>query len=140
MVAEEEISDGELTDLLAEGGDAAFVSSRLRPSTLNRQHDVAERRHSRRIQSRTRTSRAVIPRDFFLFSQHVPKYLLRAAKHSQISAPHHSNVSSVSAGKFPAATSHDSCSFYTLQTLSVILCRRHEEHDEEEACNLNLNS
>lgn len=62
MVAEGEISDGELTDLLAEGDDAAFVSSRLRPSTLNRQHSVAERRHSRRIQSRTRTrTSGVIP-------------------------------------------------------------------------------
>lgn len=61
MVAEGEISDGELTDLLAEGDDAAMVSSRLRPSTLNRQHGVAERRQSQRIQTRTSTSSGVVP-------------------------------------------------------------------------------
>lgn len=57
MVLEGEISDGELTDLLAEGDDAALVSSRLRPSTLS----FTERRHSRRIQGRTRTSHRAIP-------------------------------------------------------------------------------
>lgn len=61
MVVEGEISDGELTDLLAEGDDAALVSSRLRPSTLNRPRGFTERRHSQRIQSRTRTSYGVIP-------------------------------------------------------------------------------
>lgn len=58
---EEEITDGELNDLLAEGDDAAPVSSRLRPSTLNRPHGFTARRHSRRIRSRTGTSYGVIP-------------------------------------------------------------------------------
>lgn len=62
MVVEGEISDGELTDLMAEGGDdAALFSSRLRPSTLSRPHGFTERRHSRRIQSRTSTSHRAIP-------------------------------------------------------------------------------
>lgn len=55
VVAEEEISDGELTDLLAEVEETALLSSRLRPSTLSRPHSSTERRHSLRIQSRAGT-------------------------------------------------------------------------------------
>lgn len=62
-------------------------------------------------------------KQFFLFllSQHVPKYLLRTSKQSQISAPHHGDVSSVSGGKLAAATSHDCGSFCALQ-FSLLLC------------------
>lgn len=49
---EEEISDGELTDLLAEVDETAFTSSRLRPSTVSRPSSSTERRRSQRIQSR----------------------------------------------------------------------------------------
>lgn len=52
MVVEEEISDGELADLLAEVDETTSTSSRLRPSTANRPSSSAERRHSRRIQNR----------------------------------------------------------------------------------------
>ncbi|XP_075898032.1 PHD and RING finger domain-containing protein 1-like isoform X2 [Nelusetta ayraudi] len=97
MVVEGEISDGELTDLVAEGGDdAALVSSRLRPSTLSRPHGFTERRHSQRIQSRTRTSHRAIPSSQTQTSRHVPKYLLLTSKPAQVSAPHHSNMSSAS--------------------------------------------
>lgn len=51
-VLEEEISDGELTDLLAEVDESASTSSRLRPSTMSRPGSSTERRHSQRIQSR----------------------------------------------------------------------------------------
>ena len=52
FVLEEEISDGELTDLLAEVDETASTSSRLRPSTMSRPSRSTERRHSQRIQSR----------------------------------------------------------------------------------------
>ncbi len=54
MVLEEEISDGELTDLLAEADETASISTRLRPSSLSRPSSSTERRHSQRIQSRAR--------------------------------------------------------------------------------------
>lgn len=66
METEAEVSDGELTELLAEGDDAALVSSRLRPSTLTRPQGLTERRRSLRIRSRTgsrtRSSNGAIPR------------------------------------------------------------------------------
>ena len=52
VVMVEEISDGELMDLLAEVDETASTSSRLRPSTTNRPSSSTERRHSQRIQSR----------------------------------------------------------------------------------------
>lgn len=75
-LAEEEISDGELTDLLAEVEETTSISSRLRPSTVNRPSSSTERRRSTRIQSRA--GRSPIPRP--QTSWHVPKYLLRASK------------------------------------------------------------
>uniref|UniRef100_UPI0037E9A29E PHD and RING finger domain-containing protein 1-like isoform X2 n=1 Tax=Semicossyphus pulcher TaxID=241346 RepID=UPI0037E9A29E len=72
---EEEISDGELTDLLAEAEGAASTSSRLRPSTLNRPGSSTERRRSQRIQSRSSDDQPG-PQTCW----HVPKYLLRASK------------------------------------------------------------
>ncbi|XP_035500967.2 PHD and RING finger domain-containing protein 1-like isoform X1 [Scophthalmus maximus] len=71
---EEEISDGELTDLLAEVSEPA-TTGRLRLSTVNRPGGSTEPRHSARIQSRT--SRDLDPRT--PTSRHVPKYLLRAS-------------------------------------------------------------
>ncbi|KAM7411293.1 hypothetical protein PAMA_021333 [Pampus argenteus] len=55
-VVEEEISDGELTDLLAEVDEMPSTSSRLRPSTINQPSSSAGRRHSQRLQSRARSS------------------------------------------------------------------------------------
>lgn len=55
---------------------------------------------------------------FFLLSQHVPKYLLCTSNLSQLFAPRHSNVSSVSGGESPAT--HDSGSFFAPQ-LSLLL-------------------
>ncbi|KAI3357754.1 hypothetical protein L3Q82_016160 [Scortum barcoo] len=75
-VVEEEISDGELTDLLAEVDETAPTSSRLRPSTVNRPGSSTERRHSRRIQNRAGSDPDPRPQT----SWHVPKYLLRASK------------------------------------------------------------
>ncbi|XP_029974976.1 PHD and RING finger domain-containing protein 1-like [Salarias fasciatus] len=76
-VLEEEISDGELTDLLAEVEEAASTSSRLRPSTVTRPIGSTERRHSARIQSRAeRSPRPSRPRAHW----HVPKYLIRASR------------------------------------------------------------
>lgn len=49
---EEEISDGELTDLLAEVEEIPSTSSRLRPSSTNRPSSSTERRRSARIQNR----------------------------------------------------------------------------------------
>ncbi|XP_026188955.1 PHD and RING finger domain-containing protein 1-like [Mastacembelus armatus] len=72
----EEISDGELTDLLAEVDETASTSSRLRPSTLNRSSSSAERRRSARVQSRTSSNPNIRPHT----SWHVPKHLLRASK------------------------------------------------------------
>lgn len=80
-------------------------------------------------------------RVFFLLSQHVPKYLLRASEPAQVSAPHHGNMSSVSVGKLPAATSHGSGTLLLLCcSTAVILCRRHEDPEKKEARNLSLNS
>ncbi|XP_047448802.1 PHD and RING finger domain-containing protein 1-like [Mugil cephalus] len=73
---EEEISDGELTDLLAEVDETASTSSRLRPSTISRPSSSGERRHSARIQTRASRSPAHRPQT----SWHVPKYLIRASR------------------------------------------------------------
>lgn len=51
-LTEEEISDGELADLLAEVEEIPSTSSRLRPSSTNRPSSSTERRHSARIQNR----------------------------------------------------------------------------------------
>nr|XP_033484356.1 PHD and RING finger domain-containing protein 1-like isoform X2 [Epinephelus lanceolatus] len=94
-MVEEEISDGELTDLLAEVEDETpTTSSRLRPSTMNRPR--TERRHSQRIQSRASDMPDPRPQT----SWHVPKYLLRASKPEvttdEGAARHHSDTSSAS--------------------------------------------
>ncbi|XP_063764874.1 PHD and RING finger domain-containing protein 1-like isoform X2 [Eleginops maclovinus] len=73
-VVEVEISDGELTDLLAEADESESTGSRLRPSTINRSSSSTERRHSERVQSRAD------PLPLPQTSWHVPKYLLRASK------------------------------------------------------------
>ncbi|XP_070696367.1 PHD and RING finger domain-containing protein 1-like [Pempheris klunzingeri] len=97
-VVEEEISDGELTDLLAEVDETASTSSRLRPSTVNCPGSSTERRHSQRIRIRSRTSRSHDPRP--QTSWHVPKYLLRASKPSarteEAAARHRSDISNTS--------------------------------------------
>ncbi|KAK2851840.1 hypothetical protein Q5P01_008116 [Channa striata] len=72
--AEEEISDGELMDLLAEVDGNASTRSRLRPSTLNLQSNSAERKRSTRVQSRMSSN------PHRQTSWHVPKYLLRASR------------------------------------------------------------
>ncbi|XP_036960694.1 PHD and RING finger domain-containing protein 1-like isoform X3 [Acanthopagrus latus] len=97
FVLEEEISDGELTDLLAEVDETASTSSRLRPSTMSRPGRSTERRHSQRIQSRASGDPDPRPPT----SWHVPKYLLRASKPAVASGeaaahPHHSDTSSAS--------------------------------------------
>ncbi|KAG7221667.1 hypothetical protein INR49_000034, partial [Caranx melampygus] len=62
FVLEEEISDGELTDLLAEVDEPPSTSRRLRPSTVDRPSSgSAERRRSARVQSRT-SSNTPLPR------------------------------------------------------------------------------
>ncbi|KAM3616974.1 uncharacterized protein V6R79_000388 [Siganus canaliculatus] len=76
VVVEEDISDGELMDLLAEVDEAPSTSSRLRPSTVRRPRSSADRRRSRRIQSRA----SVDPDPRPQISWHVPKYLLKASK------------------------------------------------------------
>lgn len=87
---EEEISDGELTDLLAEVDETPSTSSRLRPSTINQPSSSSGRRHSQRIQSRASSSPDPRPQT----SWHVPKYLLRASKPSVTTdeSPQHSNL------------------------------------------------
>ncbi|KAM9343664.1 PHD and RING finger domain-containing protein 1-like isoform 2-T2 [Pholidichthys leucotaenia] len=73
---EEEISDGELTDLLSEMDEPAHTSSRLRPSTTNHPSSSTEPRRSPRIRSIADRS----PHRLSQTSWHVPKYLLQAAK------------------------------------------------------------
>ncbi|XP_031701406.1 PHD and RING finger domain-containing protein 1-like [Anarrhichthys ocellatus] len=89
-VVEDEISDGELTDLLAEVDQTSSTSSRLRPSTVNRPSSSADRRHSQRIQSRAGANPQT--------SWHVPRYLLRATKPAvtavEVAALPHSDTSS----------------------------------------------
>ncbi|XP_040008224.1 PHD and RING finger domain-containing protein 1-like isoform X2 [Xiphias gladius] len=96
-MVEEEISDGELTDLLAEVDETASTSSRLRPSTINHPSSSTERRHSARVQSRTSSNPDPRPPT----SWHVPKYLLRAARPAvttdEVTALRHSDTSSASA-------------------------------------------
>ncbi|XP_071333394.1 PHD and RING finger domain-containing protein 1-like isoform X2 [Trachinotus anak] len=75
-VVEEEISDGELTDLLAEVDETPSTSSRLRPSTINRPSRSTERWRSERVQSRTSSNPDPRPQT----SWHVPKYLLKASR------------------------------------------------------------
>ncbi|XP_037627869.1 PHD and RING finger domain-containing protein 1-like isoform X1 [Sebastes umbrosus] len=91
---EGEISDGELTDLLAEVDETASTSSRLRPSTVNRPSSSTERRHSQRIQSGASASPHPLPQT----SWHVPKYLLEASRPAvttdEVAAHHHSDTSS----------------------------------------------
>ncbi|KAK1898981.1 Wiskott-Aldrich syndrome protein [Dissostichus eleginoides] len=92
-VVEGEISDGELTDLLAEADESESTSSRLRPSTINLPSSSTERRHSDRIQSRAD------PLPLQQTSWHVPKYLLRASKAAvttEEEAALHSETSSAS--------------------------------------------
>ncbi|CAK6975379.1 PHD and RING finger domain-containing protein 1-like [Scomber scombrus] len=76
-VVEEYISDGELTDLLADMDEMPSTSSRLRPSTMNQPSSSTGRRHSQRIQSRASSSP---PNPRPKTSWHVPKYLIRASK------------------------------------------------------------
>lgn len=52
LAEEEDISDGEVTDLLADMDQSPSTSSRLRASTVNRPSNVTERRWSVRLQSR----------------------------------------------------------------------------------------
>ncbi|XP_022619132.1 PHD and RING finger domain-containing protein 1-like isoform X2 [Seriola dumerili] len=96
-VVEEEISDGELTDLLAEVDETASTSSRLRPSTINRPRRSTERRRSTRVQSRTSSNPNPRPQT----SLHVPKYLLKASRPpvttAEATALHHSDTSSAPA-------------------------------------------
>ncbi|XP_041858802.1 PHD and RING finger domain-containing protein 1-like isoform X1 [Melanotaenia boesemani] len=73
---EEEISDGELTDLLAEVDETSSPSSRFRASTINRSSSFPERRRSARIQRRADSG----PRPRHQTTWHVPKYLLRASR------------------------------------------------------------
>ncbi|XP_068453959.1 PHD and RING finger domain-containing protein 1-like isoform X3 [Clinocottus analis] len=91
---EAEISDGELTDLLAEVDETASISSRLRPSTLNRPSGSADGRHSRRIQSRASSN----PHPLAQTSRHVPRYLLRetppAVATVEVAALHHGGINS----------------------------------------------
>ncbi|XP_029995856.1 PHD and RING finger domain-containing protein 1-like [Sphaeramia orbicularis] len=77
LPGEDEISDGELTDLLAEVDETASTSSRLRPSTINQPRGSVRQRHSERIQSRATENPTPHPQ----ISWHVPKYLLRAPSH-----------------------------------------------------------
>ncbi|XP_073325768.1 PHD and RING finger domain-containing protein 1-like [Pagrus major] len=93
FMLEEEISDGELTDLLAEVDESASTSSRLRPSTISRPGSSTVRRHSQRIQSRASGDPDPRPQT----SWHVPKYLLRASKlavttDEAAAPPHHSDT------------------------------------------------
>ncbi|XP_054465858.1 PHD and RING finger domain-containing protein 1-like [Anoplopoma fimbria] len=93
-MVEGEISDGELTDILAEVDETASTSSRLRPSTINRPSGSTDRRHSQRIQSRASANPHPLPQA----PLHVPRYLLRATMPAvttvEVAAPHHSDTSS----------------------------------------------
>ncbi|XP_044066740.1 PHD and RING finger domain-containing protein 1-like isoform X2 [Siniperca chuatsi] len=112
FMVEEEISDGELMDLLAEIGETASTSSRLRPSTTNHRSSTIERRHSQRIQSRASGDPNPRPQTSWVSStlhresviclstkrrEHVPKYLLLASKPAattdEVAALDHSDTS-----------------------------------------------
>ncbi|XP_017274729.1 PHD and RING finger domain-containing protein 1 isoform X1 [Kryptolebias marmoratus] len=71
---EEEISNGELTELLAEVDRTSSPRGRLRASTLNRPGGLTQPRRSSRIQSRGGGG----PRSRPQTCRRVPKYLLRA--------------------------------------------------------------
>lgn len=77
LAEEEDISDGEVTDLLADMDQTPSTSSRLRASTVNRPSNLTERRRSARIQSRGESSSPYSRRQT---SWHVPKYLIRASR------------------------------------------------------------
>ncbi|XP_074538639.1 PHD and RING finger domain-containing protein 1-like [Halichoeres trimaculatus] len=104
-MVEEEISDGELTDLLTEADETPSTSSRLRPSTVNRPQSSTERRHSQRVQSRARVDPNPPPtncwvsagetREFPLLR--VPKYLLRPSRPEDAAPLPHGDPSSFSA-------------------------------------------
>nr|XP_046253802.1 PHD and RING finger domain-containing protein 1-like isoform X2 [Scatophagus argus] len=90
---EVEISDGELIDLLADVDENASTDSRLRPSTSSRPSSSADRRRSRRIQSRATSGPDPRPQTCW----HVPRYLLRTSKAAdEVAAPHHSETSHAS--------------------------------------------
>ncbi|XP_032414067.1 PHD and RING finger domain-containing protein 1-like [Xiphophorus hellerii] len=77
LAEEEDISDGEVTDLLADMDQSPSTSSRLRASTVNRPSNVTERRWSVRLQSRGESTSLYRRPET---SWHVPKYLIRASK------------------------------------------------------------
>ncbi|MED6289703.1 hypothetical protein CHARACLAT_005603 [Characodon lateralis] len=77
LAEEEDISDGEVTDLLADMDQTPSTSSRLRASTVNHPNNFTERRRSVRIQSRAESSS---PYQRPQTSWHVPKYLIRASR------------------------------------------------------------
>ncbi|XP_078111900.1 PHD and RING finger domain-containing protein 1-like [Sander vitreus] len=95
-VVEGEISDGELTDLLAEADETTSTSGRLRPSTINRPSSSRERQHSQRIQSRASSNPHPGPQT----SWRVPKYLLGASTPAvttdEVAALHPSDTSGAS--------------------------------------------
>ncbi|CAJ1084504.1 PHD and RING finger domain-containing protein 1-like [Xyrichtys novacula] len=77
LSVDEDISDGELSDLLAEADETPSTSSRLRPSTMNRPGSSTEQRRSQRVQNRAGADPYPHPRPQTCL--HVPKYLLRAS-------------------------------------------------------------
>ncbi|KAL6119441.1 uncharacterized protein ACO6RY_04015 [Pungitius sinensis] len=83
LTVEGEISDGELTDLLAEVDGSASTSTRLRPSSLLRPSSSADRRRSQRVPSSASADRPPRPRS----SRHVPPYLLRPTEPAGTTAP-----------------------------------------------------
>ncbi|XP_054645883.1 PHD and RING finger domain-containing protein 1-like [Dunckerocampus dactyliophorus] len=76
LAEEEEISDGELSDLLAEVHEEASTSNRLRPTTINQSRLAAAPRRSPR--NHTTTSSSSLSAHW-----HVPKHLLRATRQWQ---------------------------------------------------------
>ncbi|KAM4570521.1 PHD and RING finger domain-containing protein 1-like [Fundulus diaphanus] len=91
LAEEEDISDGEVTDLLADMDQTPSTSGRLRPSTVNRPSSFTERRRSTRIQSRG-GSAGPYPRP--QTSWHVPKCLIHASR-SAVTAEGSGNVPGV---------------------------------------------
>ncbi|KAF7666118.1 hypothetical protein LDENG_00120790 [Lucifuga dentata] len=91
-IEEEEIRDGELTDLLAEADETASTSSRLRSSTINRLSSSTGQRHSQRIQSRASKN----PNPTSRSPLHVPKYLLKATSAVELDALYFSDTTNAS--------------------------------------------
>ncbi|XP_062419906.1 PHD and RING finger domain-containing protein 1-like [Pungitius pungitius] len=83
LTVEAEISDGELTDLLAEADGSASTSTRLRPSSLHRPSSSPDRRRSQRVPS----SAGADPPPRARSSRHVPPYLLRPTEPAGTTAP-----------------------------------------------------